>query len=200
MRKIALTAIGFALFTAVANTSLASAQNAPQPATENTNPVIVVVQPGDTLISIAGGHDTTYVRLFNANGSIVDPDKIAPGDQIRIPDNNEQLPERALPSVTPEQPAAPAPSPKEAAPAPASADDGVWDKIALCESNGNWSINTGNGYYGGLQFTLSSWKAVGGDGMPHEASREEQIARGKMLQSKQGWKAWPVCSKKAGML
>src|SRR5574339_255833 len=57
----------------------------------------------------------------------------------------------------------------------ASADSVNWDDIAQCESGGNWSINTGNGYYGGLQFTLSTWRAYGGQGMPNNASRSEQI-------------------------
>ena len=51
----------------------------------------------------------------------------------------------------------------------------VWDRLAQCESGGNWAINTGNGYYGGLQFSPATWKSNGGTGMPHQASREEQI-------------------------
>jgi resuscitation-promoting factor RpfB len=75
----------------------------------------------------------------------------------------------------------------------------VWDRLAQCESGGNWSINTGNGYYGGLQFSLSTWRAYGGSGMPHEASREEQIAIAKKLQADAGWGAWPACSSKLGL-
>ena len=69
---------------------------------------------------------------------------------------------------------------------------GVWDRLAECEAGGNWAINTGNGYYGGLQFSLSSWRAVGGTGRPHEHSRAEQIHRGELLRDRQGWGAWPV--------
>jgi resuscitation-promoting factor RpfB len=75
----------------------------------------------------------------------------------------------------------------------------VWDKLAQCESGGNWSINTGNGYYGGLQFSLSTWRAHGGSGMPHNASREEQIRIAKKVQASQGWGAWPACSAKLGL-
>jgi uncharacterized protein YabE (DUF348 family) len=75
----------------------------------------------------------------------------------------------------------------------------VWDKLAQCESGGNWSINTGNGYYGGLQFSLSTWRAYGGSGRPDEASREEQIAIAKKLQADAGWGAWPACSSKLGL-
>ena len=52
----------------------------------------------------------------------------------------------------------------------------VWDRLAQCESGGNWAINTGNGYYGGLQFNLGTWQAYGGTGCPHQHSRETQIA------------------------
>jgi len=76
---------------------------------------------------------------------------------------------------------------------------GVWDRVAECESGGNWSINTGNGYYGGLQFSLSSWRAVGGSGYPHESSRAEQIRRAEMLLDLQGWGAWPSCSRQLGL-
>jgi len=75
----------------------------------------------------------------------------------------------------------------------------VWDKLAQCESGGNWSINTGNGYYGGLQFSLSTWRAYGGSGLPSSASREEQIAIAKKLQADAGWGAWPACSSKLGL-
>jgi len=74
-----------------------------------------------------------------------------------------------------------------------------WEKIAACESDGNWSTNTGNGFYGGLQFSETSWRGVGGTGLPHQASKAEQIARAEKLQDLQGWGAWPVCSKKAGL-
>ncbi len=67
---------------------------------------------------------------------------------------------------------------------------GVWDKIAACESGGNWQINTGNGYYGGLQFSAATWKSVGGPGLPHEHSREVQIKYAKILQARSGWGQW----------
>lgn len=68
--------------------------------------------------------------------------------------------------------------------------DSVWDKIAQCESGGDWHINTGNGYYGGLQFSLQTWKSVGGSGRPDQASRAEQISRANTLQKKAGWGQW----------
>jgi resuscitation-promoting factor RpfA len=81
----------------------------------------------------------------------------------------------------------------------AAAPDSDWDKLAQCESGGNWSINTGNGYYGGLQFSLSTWRAYGGSGMPHKASREEQIRIAKKVQASDGWGAWPACTAKLGL-
>lgn len=75
----------------------------------------------------------------------------------------------------------------------------VWDQLAQCESGGNWQANTGNGYYGGLQFSLESWRGVGGTGYPHEATKEEQIKRAEMLRQSQGWNAWPACSLKLGL-
>ncbi|WP_010524220.1 resuscitation-promoting factor Rpf [Nesterenkonia sp. F] len=85
-----------------------------------------------------------------------------------------------------------------AATAPA-ANASVWDQLAQCESGGDWSINTGNGFYGGLQFSQSSWAAMGGSGLPSEASKAEQIQRAEQLQSVQGWGAWPSCSAQLGL-
>ena len=75
----------------------------------------------------------------------------------------------------------------------------VWDRLAECESNGQWHINTGNGYYGGVQFSLASWRAAGGSGYPHHHSREEQIRVAENLLRMQGWSAWPTCSRRLGL-
>ncbi|MBV2356582.1 LysM peptidoglycan-binding domain-containing protein [Streptomyces sp. J2-1] len=83
----------------------------------------------------------------------------------------------------------------------AAADNGVWDRIAQCESGGNWHINTGNGYYGGLQFSAGTWRAYGGTAYAptaDRASRSAQIAVATKVQGAQGWGAWPVCSGRAG--
>jgi hypothetical protein len=82
-----------------------------------------------------------------------------------------------------------------------AADSGVWDRIAQCESGGNWQINTGNGYYGGLQFAASTWRAYGGTRYAptaDRASRAEQIAIATKVQHASGWGAWPVCAARAG--
>ncbi|MFJ8594467.1 transglycosylase family protein [Streptomyces sp. NPDC093598] len=83
----------------------------------------------------------------------------------------------------------------------AAADSGVWDRIAQCESGGNWHINTGNGYYGGLQFAASTWNAYGGTAYAptaDRAGRSQQIAVATKVQRAQGWGAWPTCSARAG--
>jgi resuscitation-promoting factor RpfE len=71
-----------------------------------------------------------------------------------------------------------------------------WDAVAACESGGNWAINTGNGYYGGLQFNLGTWRANGGTGSPHNASRSEQIRVAENVLHSQGIGAWPVCGRR----
>jgi len=85
-------------------------------------------------------------------------------------------------------------APLTALAAPASAaTTSQWDAVAQCESGGNWAINTGNGFYGGLQFTLSTWAAYGGTGAPQNASKSEQIAVAERVLAGQGKGAWPVC-------
>lgn len=85
--------------------------------------------------------------------------------------------------------------------ASAASNDGVWDRIAQCESGGNWQTSTGNGYHGGLQFSNSTWQAYGGSSYAptaDKASRSQQIAVATKVQQAQGWGAWPNCSAKAG--
>lgn len=203
MRRNAVIAALFAAAVfAFAGNQPANAQE--QTNTANSQPNIVVVQPGDSLSKIASEKSTTYNRLFDANTQIADPDVIHPGDNVRIPTPDEQLASRPIPgdaAPVPVATAAPAPAKPRAAPAPrtSAVSGGVWDRLAQCESGGNWSINTGNGYYGGLQFSLSSWRAVGGSGYPHQASKSEQIARAEMLKARQGWGAWPACTSKLGL-
>ena len=86
------------------------------------------------------------------------------------------------------------------APAVVSGDDAaIWAAIAQCESGGNPSINTGNGYYGMYQFSLPTWRSVGGSGLPSDASVEEQTMRARMLQQRSGWGQWG-CAYKLGLV
>ncbi len=84
----------------------------------------------------------------------------------------------------------------------AAADGATWDRLAQCESTGNWSINTGNGYYGGLQFSQSTWEAFGGTAYAPRAdlaTRAQQIVTAEKTLARQGWGAWPACSAKLGL-
>ena len=85
---------------------------------------------------------------------------------------------------------------------PAQAVTTVWDKVAKCESGGRWHISTGNGYYGGLQFSSGTWKAYGGRkyaSQAHKATKAEQIAIARRVLASQGPGAWPTCSRRAGL-
>lgn len=85
---------------------------------------------------------------------------------------------------------------------PPVSNGAAWDALAQCESGGNWAINTGNGYFGGVQFDQNTWERQGGlryAARADLATREEQIAIATVTQTSQGWGAWPVCSSRAGV-
>jgi resuscitation-promoting factor RpfA len=84
-------------------------------------------------------------------------------------------------------------------PANATPTSTKWDRLAQCESSGNWAANTGNGFSGGLQFTASTWRAYGGQGNAHTATRTDQITVAERVLADQGWDAWPACSAKLGL-
>ena len=132
----------------------------------------------------AGSRDVTY-RLTFENG------KLVAKKTVRSTVNRE--PRNAIVRVgTKDRPEPPAPN--------YAGGSSVWDDLADCESGGNWAINTGNGYYGGLQFNLSTWQSYGGSGYPHENSREEQIAVATRLRDANGgYGAWPHCSQQLGL-
>ncbi len=210
MKKTVLTAgiISAVLFFGIAG-SKTHAQEVSQPESQQPEQVVVEVNKGDSLSKIAKAHNSTYQRLFYANVFIEHPDVIHPGEQIRIPSEDEELTERPLPVKVSKtttssqksnssrkvssnrQPVAQAPA--------TNVDGGVWDRLASCESGGNWSINTGNGYYGGVQFSAATWRSVGGAGLPHQNSKAEQIKRAEILQARSGWGQWPACSSKLGL-
>ena len=88
------------------------------------------------------------------------------------------------------------------APSASAAPDSDWDRLAQCEAGGNWNINTGNGYHGGLQFSPSTWSAYGGNeyaATADRATREQQITVGERVLASQGWNAWPACSAQLGL-
>jgi hypothetical protein len=87
-------------------------------------------------------------------------------------------------------------------PAPSTLSGSVWDALAVCESGGNWAMNSGNGFYGGIQFMHSTWVNMGGRQWaeyPHQATRDQQIEVATRLQAQYGWGQWPACSAKLGL-
>lgn len=110
----------------------------------------------------------------------------------------------SLTGTAPATPPAPPPpastSPTVPAPVAGPPPEATWDRLATCESGGRWALNLGTGYYGGLQFTLPAWRDAGGAGYPHEATKAEQIQRATVLWQRLGWKPWPACSRRLGLV
>jgi LysM repeat protein len=176
-----------------------------------------VVRAGDSLAAIAGKQGLESWRpIFDANASVRDPNLIYPGQRLVIPPRGASLAHRPIPAPQPVRvrqwvPAQHSSSqPRRSFSTSSSgrsssqrsswvAGGTVWDRLAQCESGGNWSISTGNGFYGGLQFTPGTWRAAGGTGMPNQASRETQIRVAQRVLQQQGWGAWPACSSRLGL-
>jgi LysM repeat protein len=166
-----------------------------------------VVKRGDTLSSVAKRAKLSSWRpIYDLNKAIKHPNLIYPGQRLLLPAKGEKIAHRPLPAaavtrvVSQERSSAPASgSGRRAVAGSAPAGGGVWDRLAQCESGGNWGINTGNGYSGGLQFAPGTWRANGGTGSAHNASRAEQIRVAERVRASQGWGAWPACSAKLGL-
>jgi resuscitation-promoting factor RpfA len=168
---------------------------------------VVTVKRGDTLSGLAKAAKLSSWRpIWDVNPKIEDPNLIQPGWKLTIPAKGEETRHRPLPAVI-HLPTVSASGTSKAvlrsssAPRQATTVAGstVWDRLAQCESGGNWSTSTGNGYSGGLQFSPGTWRANGGSGSAHNASRSEQIAVAKRVLASQGWGAWPACSSKLGL-
>jgi LysM repeat protein len=165
------------------------------------------VKAGDNLAKIVKAVKLPSWRpIYDVNRSIQHPDLIYPGQKLVIPAKGENVKHRPLPSPTvfralsQEQASAPVRSAVQRSSQRSAAVGGsVWDRLAQCESGGNWSTNTGNGYSGGLQFSAGTWRAHGGTGSAHGASRAEQIRVAQRVQATQGWGAWPACSARLGL-
>ena len=84
-------------------------------------------------------------------------------------------------------------------PASGEPSDADFDRLAQCESGGRWNLNSGNGYYGGLQFSAGTWQSHGGTGLPSDHTRAEQITVGRTQWRESGWRAWPSCSRQLGL-
>jgi uncharacterized protein YabE (DUF348 family) len=139
------------------------------------------------------GETVAIMRVYVQNG------KEVRREQVRAGDTTPPTPRVVKVGTDDSIPAAPA-----APVAPAVDDGSVWDRLAQCESTGNWAINSGNGYYGGLQFDAGTWRAYGGSAyapLPNKATREEQIAVAEKVRADRGggYGAWPACSRKLGL-
>ena len=167
----------------------------------------VTVKQGDSLSKIAKKAKLSSWRpIWDLNKKIHHPNLIHPGQKLLLPVKGEKVKHRPLPAlavtraISTERSAAPASSSGRATVTrSASAGGSVWDRLAQCESGGNWGINTGNGYSGGLQFAQGTWAANGGSGSAHNASRAEQIRVAERVRASQGWGAWPACSSRLGL-
>jgi len=162
-----------------------------------------VVKAGDSLAAIAKAAKLSSWRpVYDLNKSIQHPDLIYAGQKLVIPAKGEKVEHRPLPGPAiyrlPEQDRSPAPATSQTQRS-AAVGGGVWDRLAQCESGGNWAVNTGNGYSGGLQFSSGTWQANGGSGSASNASRAEQIRVAQRVLASQGWGAWPSCSARLGL-
>jgi resuscitation-promoting factor RpfB len=142
-------------------------------------------------------------------GSVVVEDPGTPGEQIvtylvTLANGKETDRQQvSVQDITPAREARMRVGARAAAKRSQVADGSVWDRLARCESGGNWAANTGNGYYGGLQFDKTTWSANGGNQYapyPNQATREEQIAIAQRVRNARGsYRAWPTCSARLGL-
>jgi len=170
------------------------------------------VKQGDTLSAIAAhayGKAADWPAVWWTNRhQVPNPNVIAAGQRLRMPasgqvpawmarDAQAAIPAPSAPVAAASVPqAAPAAAASVSTAAPASSGGANWSAIAACESGGNWSANTGNGFYGGLQFTEQTWLGYGGGqyaSSANQATAAQQIAVAQRVLAGQGIGAWPVC-------
>ena len=175
-------------------------------------PASYTVQRGDSLSAIAArtyGKAADWPAVWWANRhQVANPNQIAAGQRLRLPASGQvpawmahaagaafPAPSRASAAASVPQASPPAAAPASTA-APASSGGANWSAIAACESGGNWSANTGNGFYGGLQFTEQTWLSYGGGryaSSANLATKAQQIAVAERVLAGQGIGAWPAC-------
>ncbi len=199
MHKILLTmAASLGAAVVMSGTAMAGDAEAGKPAPSPAPaPKVHVVQPGDSLSSIAEAEKLESWRpLWNANADLSDPDLIFADQKLVVPavaTTDRPLPEAAVaPARTyvPQGGQISRPATQQAANYAAGAG-GILQRIRQRESGGNYAINTGNGYYGAYQFDLGTWRGVGGSGLPSQASPAEQDMRAQMLYDRRGCSPWP---------
>jgi Transglycosylase-like domain len=139
---------------------------------------------------------SALVDRVGANGATLAPTGPGSAESVdsRLDDRPATVPMQATLVTIPTPPPAPTPV--------FSSGDTVWDTLAMCEASGNWAANTGNGYYGGLQFSVGTWSGYGGAefaAYPHQATREQQIIVAERLRAARGYQPWPACRAKLGL-
>ena len=182
------------------------------PAAAHHGPGSYTIRPGDTLSQIAArayGSAADWPAIWWANRrQVPDPDLITAGQRLALPSSRQVPPwlaraalaataaARRAPAAPAGAMAAPAAPARASSPAPASSGGVNWPAIAACESGGNWAASTGNGFYGGLQFTEQTWLGYGGGryaSSANLATPAQQIAVAQRVLAGQGIGAWPVC-------
>ena len=182
------------------------------PAAAHHSTASYTIRPGDTLSQIAArayGSAADWPALWWANRrQVPDPDLITAGQRLALPSSHQVPPwlaraalaataaARPAPAAAAGATAAPAAPAQASSPAPASSGGVNWSAIAACESGGNWAASTGNGFYGGLQFTEQTWLGYGGGryaSSANLATQAQQIAVAQRVLAGQGIGAWPVC-------
>jgi len=183
------------------------------PGAAHHDPGSYTVRPGDTLSVIAArayGNAADWPAVWWANRrQVPDPGMITAGERLQLPGSHQVPPWLARAALAATAAARPAPAaragtasaaataPAQASsPAPASSGGVNWPAIAACESGGNWAASTGNGFYGGLQFTEQTWLANGGGryaSSANLATPAQQIAVAQNVLASQGIGAWPAC-------
>ena len=158
---------------------------------------IVSLRPGDAVPSTVGRASIATAEK---------PLRLVDDEKRFVPASSTTTTTVAVPTTTTVPPTTVPPPPITTPPTISATviEGDVWYRLAMCESSlgtgaPQWGINTGNGYYGGLQFSLGTWQSVGGTGYPHEHSAATQIEKGKILQARDGWGQWPACSIKLGL-
>ena len=168
----------------------------PLPPSALASDVEFPVTPADSLLGTLGHHTSATNRLVTMAAVLTPTPPLAPP----APPAPATPPAPAPPAPTPP---APAPAPQAAATPAISVSSGAassaWAQLRMCESGDNYGADTGNGYYGAYQFSLSTWQSLGYGGLPSQAAPAEQDAAAQRLFDRAGWSPWPVCSVELGL-
>lgn len=196
MRRFTMLSFALTLALTPAVISQIDTKPAPEPTLELASFVSPVMVAVDTVVEVTEALDDLQQAEVMGNQEEA---RLARQAEVTRRQAEVAEQERLAAEAAAAEAAAEAERRAKAARAPSVASGSVWDRLAQCESGGNWSINTGNGYYGGLQFNLQTWQAYGGTGYPHQHSRETQIAVAERLRAARGFQPWPACSRKLGL-